>query len=166
VDVFPPPHTTYLIKNLSANTQNACFILVASLILHLPPCPDLQTKSDLTVHTPDVVENIVGYAVLVVLEDGQHIGHLEVSFFFYSCEECRTTESVRAYVSYSLDEEGLSIVRTLQPVGGLDVFIGIPICRLVVMLEVEAISDSVARGCPLRHLVAQPHTTKVFKRSL
>jgi hypothetical protein len=35
-----------------------------------------------------------------------------------------------------------------------------------VMLEVEAISDSAARGCSLHRLVAQPQTTKVFERSL
>jgi hypothetical protein len=83
VDVFPPPHTTYLIRNSFANTQNTWFILVAVLVLHPPPCPDLRTKSDLTVHTPDVVENIVRYAVLVVLEDGQHVRRLELSFFFF-----------------------------------------------------------------------------------
>jgi hypothetical protein len=37
---------------------------------------------------------------------------------------------------------------------------------LVVMLEVEAIGDGVARGRPLRHLVAQSQTMKVFERSL
>jgi hypothetical protein len=70
VDVFPPDHSRYHIKNSFANTQNACFILVAGLVLHPPPCPGLQTKSDLTIHALDVVENIVGYAVLVVLDDG------------------------------------------------------------------------------------------------
>jgi hypothetical protein len=49
-----------------------------------------------------------------------------------------------AYVGYSLDEEGLSVVRTLQPVNGFEVFIGIPIRELVVMFEVEAIGDDVA----------------------
>jgi hypothetical protein len=166
VDVFPPPHTTYLIRNSFTNTQNTCFILVKVLVLHTPPCPDLWTKSDLTVHTPDVVENIIGYTVLVVLEDGHHVGCLEVSFFFCSCEECRTTGSGCAYVGYSLDEEGLSVVRTLQPVDSLDVFIGIPIRGPVGMLEVEAIGDDVAWGCPLRRLVAQPQTTKVFEWSL
>jgi hypothetical protein len=34
------------------------------------------------------------------------------------------------------------------------------------MLEVEAIGNGVARGCPLHRLVAQPRTTKVFERSL
>jgi hypothetical protein len=34
------------------------------------------------------------------------------------------------------------------------------------MLEVEAIGDGIARGCPLHHLVAQPQTTKVFERSI
>jgi hypothetical protein len=93
--------------------------------------------------------------VLVILEDGQYVGHLEVSSFCL-CEECHTTRSGRAYVGYSLDEEGLSVVRTLQLVDGLDVFIRIPICGLVVMLKDEAIGDGVARGRPLRHLVAQP----------
>jgi hypothetical protein len=41
-----------------------------------------------------------------------------------------------------------------------------PNLGLVVMLEVEAIGDDAARGCPLRHLVAQPQTTKVFERIL
>jgi hypothetical protein len=68
VYVFPPPHTNYLIKNSLVNTHNACIILVVVPILHPPPCSDLRTKSDLTVHMPDVVENIIGYAVLVVLE--------------------------------------------------------------------------------------------------
>jgi hypothetical protein len=154
VEVFPPPHMTYLIRNSFANTQNVCFILVAVLVLHPPPCPDQRTKSDLTVHTPDVVENIIGYAMLVVLEDGQHIGLLEVSFFFCSCEECHTSRSGQAHVDYSLDEEGLSVVRTLQPVDGLDVLIRIPIHGLVVILKVEATGDDVARGRPLRHLVA------------
>jgi hypothetical protein len=163
VDVFPPPHMMYLIRNSFANTQNACFILIAVLVLHRPPCPDLRTKSDLTVHTPDVVENIVGYSMLVVLEDDQHIGVLEVSFFSCSCEECCTTGSGCAYVGYSLDEEGLSVVCTLQLVDGLDVFIKIPIHGLVVMLEVEAIGNNVARGHPLRCFVAQPQTTKVFE---
>jgi hypothetical protein len=72
----------------------------------------------------------------------------------------------RAYVSYSLDEEGLSIVHTLQPVDGLDVLIRILICGLVAMLEVEAIGDDVARGCPLHRLVAQPQTTKALEWSL
>jgi hypothetical protein len=35
-----------------------------------------------------------------------------------------------------------------------------------VTLEVEAIGDGVARGCPLRCLVAQPQTTKVLEWSL
>jgi hypothetical protein len=34
------------------------------------------------------------------------------------------------------------------------------------MLEVEAIGDGVARGPPLRHLVVQPQTMKVFEQSL
>jgi hypothetical protein len=102
--------------------------------------------------------------VLVVLKDGQHVGCLEVSFFC-SCEECLTTGSGH-HVGYSFDEEGLSVVCTLQPIDGFDVFVRIPICGLVVMLEVEAIGDGVARGCPLRCLVAQPQTMKVLERSL
>jgi hypothetical protein len=34
------------------------------------------------------------------------------------------------------------------------------------MLEIEAIGDGVAQGCPLHHLVAQPQTMKVFEQSL
>jgi hypothetical protein len=34
------------------------------------------------------------------------------------------------------------------------------------MLEVEAIGDGVARGRPLRRIVTQPRTTKVFEWSL
>jgi hypothetical protein len=60
VDVFPPPHTTYLIRNSFANTQNACVTLIAVVVLHRPPCPDLRTKRDLIVHTSNVVENIIG----------------------------------------------------------------------------------------------------------
>jgi hypothetical protein len=141
-NVFHPHRTMYLIRNSFANTQNACFILVVVLVLHPPPCSDLRTKSDLTVHASDVVENIIGYTVIVVLEDDQHVGRLEGSFC--SCEECRTTRSGCANVGYSLDEEGLSVVRTLQPVNGFEVFIGIPIRELVVMFEVEAIGDDVA----------------------
>jgi hypothetical protein len=96
VDVFPPHHLMYLIKNSFMNTQNACFILVAGLVLHPPPCLDLQTKSDLTIHVSDVVENIIDYTVLVLLDDGQHVGCLEVSFLFCLCEECCTTGSGRA----------------------------------------------------------------------
>jgi hypothetical protein len=62
VGVFPPTHTIYLLRNLVANTHNTCIILVVVPIL--------------TVEALDVVENIVGYVVLVVLEDEQHIGHL------------------------------------------------------------------------------------------
>jgi hypothetical protein len=86
VDVFPPHHSTYLIRNSFANTQNSYFILITGLVLHPPLCPDLRTKSDLTVHALNVVENIVGYAVLVVLDDGQHVGCLEVSFLFCLCK--------------------------------------------------------------------------------
>jgi hypothetical protein len=96
VDVFPPHHSTYLIRNSFVNTQNACFIFIVGLVLHPPPCPGLRTISDITVHTSDVVENIIGYVVLVVLDDAQHVGCLEVSFLFYSCEECRTTGSGHA----------------------------------------------------------------------
>jgi hypothetical protein len=61
VDVFPPPHMNYLIKNSLANTHNVYIILIVVVpVLHHPPCSDLRTKSDRTVHTPDVVENIVG----------------------------------------------------------------------------------------------------------
>jgi hypothetical protein len=48
----------------------------------------------------------------------------------------------------------------------LEVFLGFPISGLVVMLEVKAIGDDVARGRPLCRLVAQPQTTKVFEQSL
>jgi hypothetical protein len=51
-------------------------IIVVVSLLHPPPSSDLRTKSHLTVDATDVVENIVGGAVLVVLEDGQHISHL------------------------------------------------------------------------------------------
>jgi hypothetical protein len=62
VDVFPPPHTIYLLRNLVVNTHNACIIPVV-----VPA---------LTVYTLDVVENIVGCTVLIVPEDGQHVGRL------------------------------------------------------------------------------------------
>jgi hypothetical protein len=62
VDVFPPPHMIYLLRNSVANTQYMFIILVIVPVL--------------TVDVPDVVENIVGCAVLVVLEDGQHVGCL------------------------------------------------------------------------------------------
>jgi hypothetical protein len=152
------------------NTHNACIILVIVPIIHPLPCSDLRTKSDLNVDVPDVVENIIGCVVLVVLEDGQHIGHLQVSFLFCSCEECCTTGSACAYVTHPLDEEGSSVVHTLQPVDGLEVcveLIGIPPNHgLVVMLKVEAIGDGVSRGRPLHCLVASPQTMKVFEQSL
>jgi hypothetical protein len=70
VDVFDPPHTTYLLRNSVANNHKLCIILVVVPVLHPPPCFDLRTKSDLTVDALDVVENIVGCTMLVVLEDG------------------------------------------------------------------------------------------------
>jgi hypothetical protein len=76
----------------------------------------------------------------------------------------------RAYVTHPLNEEGSSVVRTLQPVDGLEVcakHVGtLPIHGLVVMLEVEVISDGTAQGLPLHRLVAQPQTTKVFEQIL
>jgi hypothetical protein len=104
VDVFPPPHTNHLIRNSVVNTHNACIIRILVLVLHNPPCSNLRTKSDLTVDVPDVVENIIGCAVLVVLEDGQHVGCLLVPFLFRSCEECRTIGSATTYVAHPLDE--------------------------------------------------------------
>jgi hypothetical protein len=41
VDVFPPPHMNYLIRNSVVNTHNACIILVIVPVLHPPPCSDL-----------------------------------------------------------------------------------------------------------------------------
>jgi hypothetical protein len=41
-----------------------------------------------------------------------------------------------------------------------------PNLGLIVMLEVEAIGDDMARCRPLRHLVAQLQTMKVFERIL
>jgi hypothetical protein len=76
VDVFPPPHTNYLIRNLVVNTHNTSIILGVVLIVRPPPCSDLRTKSDLTIDMSDVAENIVSGAMLVVLQDSQHIGHL------------------------------------------------------------------------------------------
>jgi hypothetical protein len=76
VDVFHPPHKTYLLQNSVANTHDACVILIVIPILHPPPCSDLRMKSDLDIDTPNVVENIVSCAVLVVLEDDQHVGRL------------------------------------------------------------------------------------------
>jgi hypothetical protein len=78
--------------------------------------------------------------------------------------------SAHPYVTHPLDEESSSVVRTLQPVDGLEVCVEhvgtLPIHGLVVMLEVEAIGDGATRGRPLRRLVAQPQTTKVFERIL
>jgi hypothetical protein len=62
VDLFPPPHMIYLLQNSVANTQNMCIILVVVPVL--------------TVDATDVVENIIGCIMLVVLEDGQHVGFL------------------------------------------------------------------------------------------
>jgi hypothetical protein len=61
VDVFPPPHMIYLLQNSVVNTYNACIILIVVPIL--------------TIDALDVDENIVSCAVLVVLEDGHHVGH-------------------------------------------------------------------------------------------
>jgi hypothetical protein len=76
VDVFPPPHMKYLIRNSVANTHNASIILSVVLVVRPSPCSDLRTKSDLTVDVSHVVKNIVSCAMLVVLQDGQHVGCL------------------------------------------------------------------------------------------
>jgi hypothetical protein len=59
-----------------ANSHKSCIILIIIPVLRPPPCYDLRTKSDLTVDAPDVVDNIVGCIMLVLLEDGQHVGCL------------------------------------------------------------------------------------------
>jgi hypothetical protein len=76
VDVFPPHHMTYLRRHSVAHSGNTCLILVVDPVLRPSPSSDLRTRSDLTVDAPDVVENIVGGTVLVVLEDGQHVSRL------------------------------------------------------------------------------------------
>jgi hypothetical protein len=70
MDVFPHLHIFYRIRNSSTNNQNMYFILIAilELVLHILLCLDLQTKSDLTIHALDVVENIICYVMLVVLK--------------------------------------------------------------------------------------------------
>jgi hypothetical protein len=64
VDVFHPHHTAYLLQNSVVNTHNSCIILVIVPILHPPLCTNMLTKIDITVDVPDVVENIVGCAVV------------------------------------------------------------------------------------------------------
>jgi hypothetical protein len=77
VDVFPPQHMTYLRRDSVVNSSNTCIIIIVVVpILHPPPFSDLRTKSDLTIDAMDVVENIIGGAVLVVLEDSQHVSRL------------------------------------------------------------------------------------------
>jgi hypothetical protein len=70
VDMFDPPHTMYLLQNSVANSHKSPIILIVVPVLRPPLCSDLRTKSDLTVDVSDVIENIVGCTVLLVLEDG------------------------------------------------------------------------------------------------
>jgi hypothetical protein len=81
------------------------------------------------------------------------------------CEECLTIGSASAYVVHPLNEEGSSVVHTLQPINGLEV-VDTPIRGLVVILKVEAIGNGAAQGRSLRHFVARPLDMKVFKWSL
>jgi hypothetical protein len=76
VDVFPPSHMIYLLRNTVTNTHNMCIILIIVPVLRPPPCSDLRTKSDLTIDASDVVGNIIVCVILVVLEDDQRVGHL------------------------------------------------------------------------------------------
>jgi hypothetical protein len=60
---------TYLRQDSVPHSGNTCIILIVGTVLRPPLSSDLQTRSDLTIKMPDVVENILGGAMLVVLED-------------------------------------------------------------------------------------------------
>jgi hypothetical protein len=72
VDVFLPHHTTYLERDSVAHTIDTYGVLLVATTLR-PPSYDLRTRSGFTIDALDVVEHILGRAVLLVLDDGQHV---------------------------------------------------------------------------------------------
>jgi hypothetical protein len=93
VDVYPPQHMTYLLLYSVPHSGNAHLILIVNPFIHPQPSSNMRTKKDLTVNTVDEVEGMVGGAMLVVVEDGQHVSCLKVSLICCTCEEGHTTGS-------------------------------------------------------------------------
>jgi hypothetical protein len=72
VDVLPPHHMIYLLRCSVAHSLNTYTVLLGAFVA-CPPSSDLHTRSGLTIHASDVVEYILDGAILVVLDEGQHV---------------------------------------------------------------------------------------------
>jgi hypothetical protein len=106
--------------------------------------------------------------VLVVVDEGQHVSRQEVSFLCCSSKKCRSHRVCPCTRRPSINEEGLTIVGTYQPINNLEVCSArgtvSPNHHLVVVVEVDSIGDGAARRRPVRRLVAEAKTSKVFQR--
>jgi hypothetical protein len=89
---------------------NSGLILIVNPLITPRLTCNLRTKRDLTVNAEDEVKHMAGGAVLVVVEDGKHVSHPNVSLIYCTREKGDTTGSAGAYVADALDEEGLSVV--------------------------------------------------------
>jgi hypothetical protein len=96
VDVFPPQHTTYLLLYSVLHLGNARIILIMNPFIYPQPSSNMFAIRDLTINAADEIENMASGAVLVVVEDGQHVSRLKVSLIYYTSEECHSIGSAGA----------------------------------------------------------------------